>query len=49
MMQPKLLLLLLFCLMEKCFFLLFMIISDPESANVILTAGHGGLKFWDLR
>ncbi|KAG7961349.1 hypothetical protein I3843_09G010800 [Carya illinoinensis] len=23
--------------------------SDPESANVILTAGHGGLKFWDLR
>ncbi|KAE8098519.1 hypothetical protein FH972_016576 [Carpinus fangiana] len=24
-------------------------VSDPESANVILTAGHGGLKFWDLR
>ncbi|KAF3972575.1 hypothetical protein CMV_003925 [Castanea mollissima] len=23
--------------------------SDPESANVIVTAGHGGLKFWDLR
>ncbi|XP_035544454.1 uncharacterized protein LOC108983424 isoform X2 [Juglans regia] len=23
--------------------------SDLESANVILTAGHGGLKFWDLR
>lgn len=23
--------------------------SGPESANVILTAGHGGLKFWDLR
>ncbi|CAH2036808.1 unnamed protein product, partial [Thlaspi arvense] len=23
--------------------------SDAESANVIATAGHGGLKFWDLR
>uniref|UniRef100_A0A5B7BSE2 Putative DNA binding protein isoform 1 n=1 Tax=Davidia involucrata TaxID=16924 RepID=A0A5B7BSE2_DAVIN len=23
--------------------------SDPESANVIVTAGHRGLKFWDLR
>ncbi|CAH8385525.1 unnamed protein product [Eruca vesicaria subsp. sativa] len=23
--------------------------SDQESANVIATAGHGGLKFWDLR
>ncbi|KAG6596560.1 General transcription factor 3C polypeptide 2, partial [Cucurbita argyrosperma subsp. sororia] len=23
--------------------------SDPECENVILTAGHGGLKFWDLR
>ncbi|XP_022144682.1 uncharacterized protein LOC111014310 isoform X2 [Momordica charantia] len=23
--------------------------SDPESANVVLTASHGGLKFWDLR
>ncbi|WCJ19340.1 Transducin/WD40 repeat-like superfamily protein [Euphorbia peplus] len=23
--------------------------SDQESANVVLTAGHGGLKFWDLR
>ncbi|KAA0043896.1 DNA binding protein, putative isoform 1 [Cucumis melo var. makuwa] len=23
--------------------------SNLESANVILTAGHGGLKFWDLR
>ncbi|XWS47227.1 hypothetical protein CRYUN_Cryun14cG0134400 [Craigia yunnanensis] len=23
--------------------------SDMESANVILTAGHGGLKFWDIR
>ncbi|KAK9290694.1 hypothetical protein L1049_008868 [Liquidambar formosana] len=22
---------------------------DPESANVIVTAGHGGLKFWDIR
>ncbi|KAJ0083339.1 hypothetical protein Patl1_30048 [Pistacia atlantica] len=25
---------------EKC---------DMESANVIVTAGHGGLKFWDIR
>lgn len=23
--------------------------SDSDSANVILTAGHGGLKFWDIR
>ncbi|XP_043687934.1 uncharacterized protein LOC122639171 [Telopea speciosissima] len=23
--------------------------SDPESANVIVTAGHSGLKFWDIR
>ncbi|KAL5862326.1 hypothetical protein ACOSQ3_003613 [Xanthoceras sorbifolium] len=23
--------------------------SDLESSNVILTAGHGGLKFWDIR
>uniref|UniRef100_A0A2N9GY86 Uncharacterized protein n=1 Tax=Fagus sylvatica TaxID=28930 RepID=A0A2N9GY86_FAGSY len=23
--------------------------SDPEISNVIVTAGHGGLKFWDLR
>ncbi|KAF8104189.1 hypothetical protein N665_0176s0005 [Sinapis alba] len=23
--------------------------SDQESANVVATAGHGGLKFWDLR
>ncbi|GAV66087.1 hypothetical protein CFOL_v3_09597 [Cephalotus follicularis] len=23
--------------------------SDLERANVILTAGHGGLKFWDIR
>ncbi|KAJ4705175.1 General transcription factor 3C polypeptide 2 [Melia azedarach] len=23
--------------------------SDSESANVIVTAGHGGLKFWDIR
>lgn len=23
--------------------------SDPESANVIVTAGHGSLKFWDIR
>ncbi|KAK6238872.1 hypothetical protein QUC31_004341 [Theobroma cacao] len=23
--------------------------SDMESANVVLTAGHGGLKFWDIR
>ncbi|XP_052172689.1 LOW QUALITY PROTEIN: uncharacterized protein LOC127788456 [Diospyros lotus] len=23
--------------------------SDPESANVIVTAGHRGLKFWDIR
>ncbi|XP_037492813.1 general transcription factor 3C polypeptide 2 isoform X2 [Jatropha curcas] len=23
--------------------------SDHESSNVILTAGHGGLKFWDIR
>ncbi|KAD5803066.1 hypothetical protein E3N88_14426 [Mikania micrantha] len=23
--------------------------SDPESANTIVTAGHNGLKFWDLR
>lgn len=23
--------------------------SDQESSNVIATAGHGGLKFWDLR
>ncbi|OMO89342.1 hypothetical protein CCACVL1_07901 [Corchorus capsularis] len=23
--------------------------SDMESTNVILTAGHGGLKFWDIR
>ncbi|TXG58302.1 hypothetical protein EZV62_016131 [Acer yangbiense] len=23
--------------------------SDLENANVILTAGHGGLKFWDIR
>ncbi|XP_024008874.1 uncharacterized protein LOC18992977 isoform X2 [Eutrema salsugineum] len=23
--------------------------SDPESANVVATAGHAGLKFWDLR
>ncbi|XVF81205.1 hypothetical protein PTKIN_Ptkin15bG0137300 [Pterospermum kingtungense] len=23
--------------------------SDTESSNVILTAGHGGLKFWDIR
>ncbi|KAI3831069.1 hypothetical protein MKX03_036082 [Papaver bracteatum] len=23
--------------------------SDAESVNVIATAGHGGLKFWDLR
>ncbi|XVF32182.1 hypothetical protein REPUB_Repub17cG0059900 [Reevesia pubescens] len=24
-------------------------LSDMESTNVILTAGHGGLKFWDIR
>ncbi|KAL9237573.1 hypothetical protein vseg_012104 [Gypsophila vaccaria] len=23
--------------------------GDSESSNVIVTAGHGGLKFWDLR
>ncbi|XP_018447446.1 uncharacterized protein LOC108818975 isoform X2 [Raphanus sativus] len=23
--------------------------SDQESSNVVATAGHGGLKFWDLR
>ncbi|XP_062082661.1 uncharacterized protein LOC133788977 [Humulus lupulus] len=23
--------------------------SDSEGANVILTVGHGGLKFWDIR
>ncbi|KAL1207797.1 hypothetical protein V5N11_013971 [Cardamine amara subsp. amara] len=23
--------------------------SDQESANIVATAGHGGLKFWDLR
>ncbi|KAI4384890.1 hypothetical protein MLD38_002978 [Melastoma candidum] len=23
--------------------------SDPEAANVIVTAGHGGIKFWDIR
>ncbi|XP_038699788.1 uncharacterized protein LOC119997075 isoform X2 [Tripterygium wilfordii] len=23
--------------------------SDPEGANVILTAGHGSMKFWDIR
>ncbi|KAL8132039.1 hypothetical protein AgCh_007796 [Apium graveolens] len=23
--------------------------SDPESSNVIVTAGHGSLKFWDMR
>ncbi|XP_021764765.1 uncharacterized protein LOC110729340 [Chenopodium quinoa] len=23
--------------------------GDPESSNIIVTAGHGGLKFWDLR
>ncbi|TYI74862.1 hypothetical protein E1A91_D07G234100v1 [Gossypium mustelinum] len=23
--------------------------SDMESSNVILTAGHGGVKFWDIR
>ncbi|XP_042502346.1 uncharacterized protein LOC122079721 [Macadamia integrifolia] len=23
--------------------------NDPESANVIVTAGNGGLKFWDIR
>ncbi|XP_055962449.1 uncharacterized protein LOC126654951 isoform X2 [Mercurialis annua] len=23
--------------------------SDQESRNIILTGGHGGLKFWDLR
>ncbi|KAK1276570.1 hypothetical protein QJS04_geneDACA011783 [Acorus gramineus] len=23
--------------------------SDPESSNLIATAGHSGLKFWDLR
>ncbi|XP_050206147.1 uncharacterized protein LOC126655853 isoform X2 [Mercurialis annua] len=23
--------------------------SDQESGNIILTGGHGGLKFWDLR
>lgn len=23
--------------------------SDPESVNVIVTAGHGGIKFWDMR
>ncbi|CAK9159580.1 unnamed protein product [Ilex paraguariensis] len=23
--------------------------SDPEGANVIVTAGHRGLKFWDIR
>ncbi|KAI3683867.1 hypothetical protein L1987_84382 [Smallanthus sonchifolius] len=23
--------------------------SDPESANTIVTAGHKGLKFWDIR
>ncbi|XP_054812973.1 uncharacterized protein LOC129313686 [Prosopis cineraria] len=23
--------------------------GDPESSNIILTAGHEGLKFWDLR
>ncbi|KAL2933780.1 General transcription factor 3C polypeptide 2 [Bienertia sinuspersici] len=23
--------------------------GDPESSNIFVTAGHGGLKFWDLR
>ncbi|KAI9090686.1 hypothetical protein K1719_028539 [Acacia pycnantha] len=23
--------------------------GDPESSNIILTAGHEGMKFWDLR
>ncbi|XP_056686446.1 uncharacterized protein [Spinacia oleracea] len=23
--------------------------GDPESSNIIVTAGHAGLKFWDLR
>lgn len=23
--------------------------SDSESANVIVTAGHKGIKFWDIR
>lgn len=25
------------------------ICSDPETANTIVTAGHKGLKFWDIR
>lgn len=29
--------------------LLLLNFSNSESANVILTASHGGLKFWDLR
>lgn len=45
----KVLVLLLFCVMVIYSSLLLMIFSDPESANVIVTAGHGGLKFWDLR
>ncbi|GAB2255131.1 hypothetical protein Droror1_Dr00008909 [Drosera rotundifolia] len=24
-------------------------LKDPESSNVVVTAGHEGLKFWDLR
>lgn len=28
---------------------LFVTFSNSDSANVIATAGHGGLKFWDLR
>lgn len=27
----------------------FVIFSDTEGANIIVTAGHGGLKFWDMR
>lgn len=23
--------------------------TDPESANIIVTAGHAGVKFWDIR
>lgn len=38
-----------FLLDKKMFLAFFIVTSDPESANVILTAGHGGLKFWDLR
>lgn len=38
-----------FLFVELLSFLLSLLHSDQEGANVIVTAGHGGLKFWDIR